>query len=505
MSKTSRGTRTSQTEIADIRAYITDQTTFAEFVNSSIKSNRDDLLKTILEDENLSHYIQEIPSHNEILQSAVDRKFTQSFKILIDAGFHPSKRQSHETNFLVGACRMQSREVLESYFQAIEEKHGKELVLEILNEHDAKGKKLLTHAISGKAYKKSINFLLEIGADINRDFDINLENAKRAKHDGVLVIMGEKATSDSQRSAIKLAKEEIGKQDLNDFRIKGFIAISDICETRGVVALQRYFDWMAQETSSSELLKKFEKDFANIRSNEFDTTPLYKAIYGNAYNSLIDLLLKKGANPNDIGPKTKGALPVDALSLALEHQEYDTARLLLMSGKMDDEIVLKVAEKFLAEEHHNVLLVKAFVDGLDQALFPRLPLESRKFLLDKTIECELYGCARRILQNHNIVDMDEDFVIAREKIKKNTKKQAAATQKVSAASSTKASTAIAPKASEEAILENPAPITPTVSEEAKSETREPITSQGNNPYGNNVKIRTHQAVKRNQNSDCIIL
>lgn len=381
-----------------IKKLITNQEKFVEFVHFAIECNNDHLLRDIVEDKNLSHYIEEMPSHNQTLKLAVSHKFTKSFQILINAGFHPSRREPGEESFLIPACRAQGRKPLESYFDAIEERYNRDFVGGLLRETDAKGMTLLTHAISGKAYIRTIALLLERGANLQDNFDLNLKCARSSKHDGVLDFMEARAATSNQLNAVKKAKEDLEKQDLKHFEQVGFPVITEICMTRGTMALNRYFVCMSGKPGGKTTLGRW----VNEKDSTYKCTPLYHAINGNSYNTLIGLLLEKGANPNKINSEKK-----DALSLALEHQEYDTAQFLLESKKMEEEIILKVAKKFLVEEHHNALLTRAFVSGLNRNQIASLPLESRKFLLEKSQECELYDCVEKILGD-DIESMTEE-------------------------------------------------------------------------------------------------
>ncbi|MDX2082930.1 MAG: hypothetical protein SFV53_02960 [Rickettsiales bacterium] len=404
---------------------VTNQKSFIRRIESLIEMNSDESLRLLFENHAQYQYILGISDHTKILNLAVDRKLTKTFKILIEAGFDPMKHAESAINSFVYACQTQGRAPLKTYLAAIKEKFGASKVKDVINEKDLNGNDIISYTISGRSYLDTILLLKEQGADFGANYLAHLKLASQKKHAGtfdfllrrkllseteILQIYQEsietnddyvinsvfleyieskptKEKSEAIQNIIKTLKEKI-TQETTEVEKKD---IFRICQTSGKKALG-YF------------LKAIEKRIPNYKLsnhvNDLDEnqkTPLYYAISNNAFNDLVLELLQNNADPNNIEVDDNKET-TDAVSLAISFKESETLRIILKSKvtKISKETINKAAYKLNKNENKNSLIISAFIESLDEEQIGEITSGNKENIFEACLECGLLDCALKI-------------------------------------------------------------------------------------------------------------
>ena len=166
-----------KTKVGEIKEY-----NFGKFIELAMVLD-DDLLVKILEKE--PRLIEKIEDHGKILNIAIELKSTETFKILINKGFNPQKKDKNTLSIFALAAQNQGADYLEKYAAILSDETVKNLILE----QDKDGKDALSHAIEGRSYAKTIEFLLNNNANIEHRFEENLKTAIISKHNQTLEIL----------------------------------------------------------------------------------------------------------------------------------------------------------------------------------------------------------------------------------------------------------------------------------------------------------------------------
>jgi hypothetical protein len=399
---------------------------FKKHVRCAIELNDDDLLKKLLQKNASPANLAQIEDHAEILRLAAKNKLTKTFEILIEAGFDPLKHKAEGINPFAFACQTQSKIPLEIYLDVIRKKFGEEKVIAVINEIDDSNKTPLTYAIEGRAYIDAINFLLDNGADVKTNYQHNLKVAAENKHAGALDLLLKKGDpeksdiagftissedyvidsvlleyvkdnkhKDEKGEIAKKLKARISKKILKPEDLKPEDLI-EICKVGGGKTLEYYIRDMKQVHPDYTL---------SSHVNDLDQnkkTPLYYAINNNAYNRTVSLLLSNGANLNIIGYEDENLnIPINALSLAIKNKESSTLEILLDSSNLSPDTISKACEELIRPENDNLLLTKAFIEGLTVNQLTKLSPDSRQVLLNRSLESDLITPAKKILDSNN--------------------------------------------------------------------------------------------------------
>ena len=394
---------------------------FEKHVRCAIELNDDNLLKQILKKNTSSKNLAQIEDHAEILRLAAENKLTKTFEILIEAGFDPLKHKAEGINPFAFACQTQSKIPLEIYLDVITKKFGKEKAIAVINEVDDSKKTPLTYAIEGRAYIDAINFLLDNGADVKKNYWDNLRVTAQNKHAGAFEILlkrGEPTQIDIDGIAefvikkedyvidsvlLEYAKDKHSEiaQMLKD-QISAKIVSSqpedliEICKVSGGKTLEYYIRDM-QQVRPNYILSSHVNDLDQNKK-----TPLYYAINNNAYNRTVSLLLDNGANLNIIGYEGENLdIPINALSLAIKNKESSTLEILLASRNSSPDAIGKACEELIRPENNNSLLTKAFIEGLTVDQLTQLSPDSRQVFLERSLESDLITNAEKILASNN--------------------------------------------------------------------------------------------------------
>jgi hypothetical protein len=399
---------------------------FKKHVRCAIELNDDDLLRIILQKNVSPANLAQIEDHAEILCLATKNKLTKTFEILIDAGFDPMKRRAEGINPFAFACKTQSKSPLKIYLDVIRKKFGEEKAIAVINETDASDKTPLTHAIEGKSYIDAINFLLDNGAKVQKNYYHNLQVTAKHKHAGafdLLLRRGEPTMVDitdivdsviSEKDYIidsvllEYVKNSKNKDDKDETvqKLKAKISekivssqpedLIEICKVGGGETLEYYIRNMKKNYPDYSLSSSVN----NLDSNS--KTPLYYAINNNAYNRIVSLLLSNGANLDIIGYEGEDFdIPISALSLAIKNKESSTLEILLNSPNLQLDTIVRACEELIRPENDNLLLTKAFIEGLTINQLAKLSPDSRQVLLERSLESDLITPAKKILDSNN--------------------------------------------------------------------------------------------------------
>lgn len=392
---------------------------FHKCVGDLVLINDDSLLQKALSNKKSQKLLTESTNHSLALNLAAEHKFAETFRILINAGFNPLKHPASITNCFAEACKTQGSGTLELYLESIREKFGDEAVTEILRE----GETAMLHAIKGRAYISTINFLLDSGALVETKLSENLQTAAKLGHarafelllergsledgqledvfnvvkiDGDYVIasifmeylksaVGQTAKSQELKSALSEKKEQLTHQDL--FRI---------CQLSGEKTLQSYLDARPDYNLQEHI-------------NDFDgegKTALYYAINDNAYNGLVKFLLDHGANPNQIAAESHSSTHLDAATLAIRNCEPTTLSLLLNSRKLNSASIRAAAAELIRPENNEIVLTEAFVNHVDAGEIRQLPLEVKQIMLQRSLESDRGPCIYKMRDSAKGTDLE---------------------------------------------------------------------------------------------------
>lgn len=371
---------------------------FKRAIASAIVVNQDNILKKLLKGN--SAMIDQITDHREILNLAVMHKATYTFDILISHGFDPTRGDSKSPIAL--AAYDQGQQQLQHYCGAISEKYGIETVIQLINEKDNKGLNALGSAIAGKSYAKTIEFLISQGADYKCNFRHNLEHAIEGHHNQTFTILfnknkdglaqdltaeyfdalSETATISRNNSAqlLLLSAMRQVKKIAPNAEVVSKIATKATQSDYSMADLYEVcragnkddFDFLTSGTSPDVL----EGALAGFDSE--GKSPLFYAIDGNCYSTLVETLLDAGADPIrlidsssqhyrnhkfELSRRSDGEA-IDALSLCVHKKEPDTFGLILRHEsltQMDGVNLLGIiAHEISVSDSLNALVIEQF-------------------------------------------------------------------------------------------------------------------------------------------------
>lgn len=367
-----------------------------DFINRTrclIEVNDDELLAKFLK-TNAPTYIGQVADHASILKLAIDQKLIRTFDILTEAGFDVLKKPAGTINPFALACEEQG-EVLEEYLNSIGRNFTKEKVRAVVT---ADNNAAVAHAIRGRGYVDVLTLLEKNGASFAVNHLTNLQTAARKNHAGIFDALLREASdeevgliishldsqgietsyvidcvlfdhlrnkdSEDAKSLTQRISEKESTLEENDF--------FKICQFNGGVTLKYFLEYMSQ-THGYDIREHINDADAD------DKTPLYHAIVGNAYNSLVTELLEHGANPNLIAPN------LDAATLAVRNKESGTLKLLVESGTLEPESI-ESAYREMKKGADNTLVTRAFLKGLREENLRELEPEIQLGLLDAALE-----------------------------------------------------------------------------------------------------------------------
>jgi hypothetical protein len=318
--------------------------------------------------------IKKIEDHGEILNIAVEFKSTETFKILIENGFDPQKKDKNTLSIFALAAQNQGADYLEKYAATLPKKAVETLILE----QDKDGKDALSHAIQGRSYAKTIEFLLKNNANIEHRFEENLKTAIIKKHNQTLEILLTKNPKGFAPKDILFLSNfaKTNKNHLAQFFLKDLVEdnpetqklieqniaeipayqtndIHEICREGNLENFTNFANWFGKKQNISKSI--------NVADGK-GKTPLFHALNGNCYSDLVENLIDSGANPNFLGNNCEPHEANDALTLCVQKKEPRTLGLILKyhSEKFDSIALLNCAKALCDSENLNALTIESF-------------------------------------------------------------------------------------------------------------------------------------------------
>ncbi len=335
-----------------------------EFLNKVLKTNPE--------------LIEKIENHGEILNIAVEFKSTETFKILINNGFDPQKKDEKTLSIFALAAQNQGADYLEKYAAILPKKSVESLILE----QDQNGKDALSHAIEGRSYAKTIEFLLNNNANIENRFEENLKTAIIKKHNQTLEIL---LTKNPKRFAPQdilflsnFAKEKqnhlaqfflkdlvennsetqkLIKQNIEEIPAYQTTDIHEICREGNLKNFNYFANFFEKEQNISQSINTLDQE---------GKTPLFYALDGNCYSNLVENLIDFGANPNFLRKYCEPHETNDALTLCVQKKEPKTLGVILKnhSEKFDSIALINCAKALCDSENLNALTTKSFFENV---------------------------------------------------------------------------------------------------------------------------------------------
>ncbi len=335
-----------------------------EFLNKVLKTNPE--------------LIEKIENHGEVLNIAVEFKSTETFKILIEHGFDPQKKDQKTLSIFALAAQNQGADYLEKYAAILPKKAVKSLILE----QDKDGKDALSHAIEGRSYAKTIEFLLNNNANIKNRFEENLKTAIIKKHNQTLeILLTKNPKGFAPKNILFLSNFAKEKQNhLAQFFLKDLVENNSETQKlikQNIEEIPAYQTTDIHEICREGNLKNFT-DFAyffekeqNISQsiNTLDQegkTPLFYALDGNCYSNLVENLIDFGANPNFLRKYCEPHEANDALTLCVQKKEPETLGVILKnhSEKFDSIALINCAKALCDSKNLNALTIKSFFENV---------------------------------------------------------------------------------------------------------------------------------------------
>jgi len=316
---------------------------FVKFIELAMVLD-DDLLVKILEKK--PELIEKIEDHGKILNIAIELKSTETFKILINNDFDPQKKDKNTLSIFALAAQNQGANYLEKYAATLPEETVKNLILE----QDKDGKDALSHAIEGRSYAKTIEFLLNNNANIEHRLEENLKTAIIKKHNQTLEILLKKTPKGFAPDYILLLSNfaKVNKNHLAHFFLQDLVEDNSEAQKsikQNIAEIPAYQTTDIHEICREGNLKNFE-DFARrifLKNTGFlelintvdqkGKTPLFYALDGNCYSELVEKLVYFGANPNFLRNNCAPHEANDALTLCVQKKEPKTLGVILKSQK----------------------------------------------------------------------------------------------------------------------------------------------------------------------------
>jgi hypothetical protein len=418
---------------------------FGKFIELAMVLD-DDLLVKILEKK--PELIEKIEDHGKILNIAIELKSTETFKILINNNFDPQKKDKNTLSIFALAAQNQGADYLEKYAATLPEETVKNLILE----QDKDGKDALSHAIEGRSYAKTIEFLLKNNANIEHRFEENLKTAIIKKHNQTLEILLKKTPKGFAPDYILLLSNfaKVNKNHLAHFFLQDLVEDNSEAQKsikQNIAEIPAYQTTDIHEICREGNLKNFE-DFARrifLKQTGFfklintvdqkGKTPLFYALDGNCYSELVEKLVDFRADPNFLRNNCEPDEANDALTLCAQKKEPRTLGVILKSqgAEITSKSLHNCAKALCDSENLNAETIRYFFKNVkredlkkiesDEIFFEELvgngiyfaPTETSKKIKDldpekinkvlyKAIQRSSSEIVKNFLQNFDIVN-----------------------------------------------------------------------------------------------------
>ena len=354
-------------------------------------------LAMFLDDELLKEILGKKPdllagiNQRELFNLAIELKSEMTFSTLQQHGLSTQKVEGANTISPIAlAARYQSSNYLEEYASILGKTTTKALILE----RDRDEKDALCHAIEGRSYSKTIKFLLANGADIRYRFRENLATAIIGQHNETLAILltrnFETIQEDELLKLSNLAKEHnnhLAQILLRGRALEGSATYQNITEKIKNSAKYQITD--IHQICQEGNLENFQSLIYATRLNAkklsealevFDgegRSPLFCAIDGNCYSSLVEELLNRGADPerlvnlesrqNGDLRNNYGPLGIDALTLCIIKKEPETLGIILRhpaSKDISDQTLNTCARELSNNSNLNAVVIESFFQNI---------------------------------------------------------------------------------------------------------------------------------------------
>ncbi len=367
----------------------------------------------------IDKFLQKWEDHSPALVLAVNHELVKTFEMFINAGFDPRKHPKNTPNVFAIACKTQGTATLAPYLEAIKNKYGEEVAQELIQEtfvdRDGKTKSALTLAIEGNAYTGNIEFLINNGADFNRNHSRHLTTAIKGRHTGTFeFLLSLRDLNDEELERVfdavadqeDFAITESFKTYLNGTHPQMIEVLDKTSEERRqAFANQNIYEIC--EKYGEKTLKTFLRANPEYRLsdniNTFDQnnrSPLYYAISKNGYAAMAEFLMQKGANPNLVA--IEDGVETDAATLAIRHHHPKAlAAIFNRQDLLSDHTIQSAVAELTRPENNKAVLTESFIENLAIERIRNLSPEIRHTLLKKSLESESKAAVAKMKEIEN--------------------------------------------------------------------------------------------------------
>lgn len=399
---------------------------FKNEITQAVQHNNDDALKTLLGEN--SAQVSQIKDHKFFLGLAVENKSTRTFAILIENGFNPQKGPTQTLNPIAFAAGAQSAEFLEKYCDAILQKFGPNMINNLINEKDYAGKNALRHALEGRSYAGTIQFLCKNGANLGENLMTNAKLAIENRHNQTLQIILDQSADTANFSEDQIlelsnhAKQHTGytsQTPLKNYAAKWHYSKATDAIDRAISEHTRNYPSSSDifkicEKGSLEDLRELLKTLKKTKERplinsaatyepEYDAngiSALFYALINNCYDPLVSELLDQGAfvhalvrdsvakkDPNRRSAKGNA---VDAVTLCIRNKEPKTLGTILrhrnlairLNGESNLLLLGNNAFSAIVDEMLSTQYLNAVVLG---SFFENVPADRLQDMKDQTL------------------------------------------------------------------------------------------------------------------------